>query len=208
MSTVFLFVSFLCCVFVVILFSLRKLTTRARLTASLSISVCIVSVATLVFEATKQPLPQAEPPQDIHSGSELMAKVQQALEEDPNDSKNWFTLGQYYMQLGDFASADTCFDYSIRLSNTPYAGQFAARATAKYYLEKQNLTQDVRHLLDSALTMDPLNDTALLLLASDYHLNSEYQKAIDIWMQLLDSNRQGIDRVSLIEKINQTKARL
>jgi formate-dependent nitrite reductase complex subunit NrfG len=162
----------------------------------------------LVFEATKQPLPQLEPAQDIQSGSELMARVQQALQEDPNDSKNWFTLGQYYMQLGDFAAADTCFDYSIRLSNTPYAGQFAARATAKYYLDNQTLTAEVYQLIDEALAMDPLNDTALLLLASEHYLNSNYQQATDIWMRLLDSNRQGIDRVSLIEKINQTKARL
>jgi formate-dependent nitrite reductase complex subunit NrfG len=150
-------------------------------------------------------LPESEPAAPFKNGQSMMQELQQALKQNPNDAKDWFRLGQLYMQSSEFDAAITCFDYSIRLSETPYAGQYAAIATAKYFDESQTITPEVQQFLDKAFEMDEYNDTALLLVASDYFLHSEHNKAIEIWTKILDSNRPGIDRAAIIEKINQAK---
>ncbi|MFA0085575.1 hypothetical protein [Vibrio sp. 10N.261.51.F12] len=181
----------------------RQALMRALVLASL---VCGVSLVVWKQLITEQPEAPTLPP--FKNGEMVMAELQEALTEDPNNGKNWFSLGQMYMQTREFASAITCFDYSIRLSHNPYAGQYAAIATAKYYAASQSMTPEVMVLLNKALEMDPQNDTALLLIASDHFLNSRYEDAITQWTIILDSNRQGVKRAALIEKINQAKALL
>ncbi|MCL9774953.1 TPR domain-containing protein [Vibrio methylphosphonaticus] len=185
--------------------------TRGRwrtfgIATALSVLVCGLSL--LVWSQLKSEVPKPEKPAELRNGETMMLELQQALEQDPNNSKNWFSLGQMYMQTHEFDAAITCFDYSIRLSQNPYAGQYAAIATAKYFSESQTMTPDVLSFLDKALQMDELNDTALLLIASDHFLNARYTDAITQWTTILDSNRPGIQRADLIEKINQAKSML
>lgn len=151
------------------------------------------------------PLPQQEMQQERPNHQSAMIDLQNSLTESPNDSESWFKLGQLYMQSLEFDSAATCFNYSIRLSSMPYAGQYAALATALYYRSSQSITPDIQRYLDKALELDSDNDTALQLIASDYFLNADYDEAIRVWTQILDSNRVGIDRAAIIEKINQAK---
>ncbi len=151
------------------------------------------------------PLPEAASPLLSSDHQSTMLDLQNSLTESPNDSDSWFKLGQLYMQSLEFDAAATCFNYSIRLSSMPYAGQYAALATALYYQSSQTITPDIQRYLDKALELDSDNDTALQLIASEHFLNADYDAAIRIWTQILDSNRVGLDRVALIEKINQAK---
>ncbi|MGF1776122.1 TPR domain-containing protein [Vibrio nomapromontoriensis] len=175
---------------------------------STTLSALVCGLSLLVWSQLKSDIPPLEEPAVFKNGETMMLELQQALKQNPNNSKDWFTLGQMYMQTNEFDAAITCFDYSIRLSQNPYAGQYAAIATAKYYSESQTMTPDVLSFLDKALQMDELNDTALLLIASDHFLNSRYADAIVQWTKILDSNRPGIQRAALIEKINQAKSML
>ncbi|MCW8344556.1 hypothetical protein MD535_00750 [Vibrio sp. ZSDZ65] len=175
---------------------------------STTLSALVCGISLLVWSQLKSDIPELVKPTPFKNGETMMLELQQALKNDPNNSKDWFALGQMYMQTNEFDAAITCFDYSIRLSQNPYAGQYAAIATAKYYSESQTMTPDVLSFLDKALQMDELNDTALLLIASDHFLNSRYADAIVQWTKILDSNRPGIQRAALIEKINQAKSML
>ncbi|TMX30915.1 nitrite reductase [Vibrio sp. Hep-1b-8] len=145
-----------------------------------------------------------EPIEQITS-SDWMSSLQQQLKQDPNQAELWFQLGHGYMNKQEFLSALTCFDYTIRLSDTPSASQLAAKASALYYLEKQVMTDEVDALLAQALNLEPNNLTALALMAGDHFISLRYQQAIDIWTQMLDSNSTDLDRVSIIHSLNQVK---
>ncbi|OBT13249.1 hypothetical protein A9264_14140 [Vibrio sp. UCD-FRSSP16_10] len=137
---------------------------------------------------------------------QIMEQKQQHLTQNRNDQKAWFELGQLYMTQYQFDSAATCFNYSIRLANAPYGGQFAALASALYYQHSQTITPEVQRLLNMTLEMDPFNETALQLIASDHFLSARYQQAITHWTMILDSNHLGVDRVKIITHIKQAQA--
>lgn len=139
------------------------------------------------------------------SHNQQMLEIQTKLQQDPNQAELWFQLGHGYVNEQDFKSALTCFDYALRLSDEPSASQLAAKATALYYLNKQQMTTAVSDLLQQALVLDSANLTALSLIANDHFVSSRYQQAIDVWTQMLDSQHRGLDRVSIIHSLNQAK---
>ncbi len=137
---------------------------------------------------------------------EIIVEIQDKLREDKNNADLWFQLGQGYFANGEFTNADTCFGYVLRLTDEPSSTVYAAKATALYYLSSQRMTQEVNELLDIALSKDQLNDTALMLIANDHFISFRYDDAIETWQKVLDSERQGIDRVAIINSINRTQA--
>ncbi|MDB1123753.1 nitrite reductase [Vibrio algarum] len=136
---------------------------------------------------------------------EIIGEIQDKLREDKNNADLWFQLGQGYFANGEFDNANTCFDYVIRLTDEPSSTVFAAKATAQYYISSQRMTDEVMELLDIALSKDRLNDTALMLIANDHFISFRYDQAIETWQKVLDSERQGIDRVTIINSINKTQ---
>lgn len=180
-------------------------------------SALMLSLATVVFSISiwffmRDPIAittdetLAEKPTEQMSS--LMEELQAKLTQDPNQGELWFQLGHGYVVENDFKSALTCFDYAIRLSDNPTASQYAAKATALYYVKSQRMTENVIALLDASLALDPQNQTALMLIANDHSISFRYQAAIDTWTRILDSERQEIDRVKLIQLINRAKERL
>lgn len=179
----------------------RHINIRLGLLAALG----TVALWYLMKQEVPQPeLSDSQPVTFANYQSELQSK----LEQDPNQAEIWFKLGSVYLEQGEFSAAVTSYDYAIRLENTPVARLFAAKATALYYANKQLMGEEVTSLLDRSLDLDPNDRTALMLIASDHFISMRYQQAIDVWTQLLDSNQQGLDRVSIIHSINQAKQML
>tara|TARA_Y100001956_G_scaffold71682_1_gene76577 strand:+ start:1378 stop:1932 length:555 start_codon:yes stop_codon:yes gene_type:complete len=151
---------------------------------------------------------QPEISQDLPSYSDQISAIQQKLKQDPNQAELWFQLGHGYLNEQDFNAALTCFDYAIRLSEQPTASQFAAKATAQYYLNNQVIDEGVQQLLDKALEKEAANLTALSLIASDHFISFRYQQAIDTWTAMLDSQDRELDRASVIHSLNLAKQML
>ncbi|WP_017221429.1 TPR domain-containing protein [Moritella dasanensis] len=131
--------------------------------------------------------------------------LQDKLYDDKQNAKLWFQLGNAYMYNGEYDNALLVFDYSVRLTPEPTANLYSAKASALYYSQGQHLTGEVQTLLERALSLEPNNQTALMMLAANEFMNVRYQQAIDLWVQLLDSGQEGLDRVSIINSINQAK---
>ena len=192
---------------VLMIFMSSRSKTARRL--NLSLAVFAVLGTGILWYLMKQDLPQpdlseSQPVTFANYQSELQSK----LEQDPNQAELWFKLGNVYLEQGEFAAAVTSYDYAIRLERTPVARLFAAKATALYYANKQSMGEEVNALLKRSLELDPNDRTALMLIASDHFISMRYEQAIEVWTQLLDSNQQGIDRVSIIHSINQAKQML
>lgn len=177
---------------------------------SLVLGAVVVGISVLAWFVLRQPVQTVVVDTPVeHSNQKMMTlkeELQAQLTQDPNQGELWFQLGHGYVLENDFQSALTCFDYAIRLSENPTASQYAAKATALYYVSSQRMSSDVVALLDAAFELDSQNQTGLMLVANDHFISFRYQLAIETWTKILDSERQEVDRVSLIQSINRAKA--
>jgi len=192
-----------------------KLTMSKFLWTPLITSVLIVGSAGSYYLLsdyqrfeTQQAASAAAPFEQL-SVSEISDKrilmLQNRLYADKQNAQLWFQLGNAYLYNGEYDNAVLVFGYSIRLTSEPTATHYSAKASALYYASGQHLTAEVKALLDQALALEPSNQTALMMLASNEFMHVRYQQAIDLWVQLLDSQQEGLDRVSIINSINQAK---
>ncbi|MDD9155498.1 heme lyase [Aliivibrio sp. S4TY2] len=139
------------------------------------------------------------------SYSDKMRYLEDQLKASPNDADLWFEIGQGYLLNGEFSNASICFDYALRLTDEPTANQYAAKATTLYYAHSQIIDEEIQALLDKVLELDEYNQAALTLIASDHFVTFRYQKAINAWQKILDSERVDVDRITIINSINQAK---
>lgn len=139
------------------------------------------------------------------SYDDKMRYLEDQLKASPNNADLWFEIGQGYLLNGEFNNANICFDYALRLSDEPTANQYAAKATTQYYAHSQIINEEIQTLLNKALELDEYNQAALTLIASDHFVTFRYQKAINAWQKILDSERVEVDRVTIINSINQAK---
>ncbi|MCE7565260.1 heme lyase [Aliivibrio fischeri] len=139
------------------------------------------------------------------SYEDKMRYLEDQLKQSPNDAELWFEIGQGYLLNGELNNANICFGYAIRLTEEPTANQYAAKATTLYYLHSQIMSDEVEELLKKALVLDEYNQAALTLIASDHFVTFRYQKAINAWQKILDSERVDVDRVTIINSINEAK---
>ncbi|ERM57022.1 cytochrome C heme lyase subunit nrfG nitrite reductase complex assembly [Vibrio mimicus CAIM 1883] len=171
--------------------------------------VGIVTMASVgLFLWMQQPEPKAQVKAETKSLTQTMSDLQEALREDPNQADLWFSLGQGYLLESDFPAATQCFDYAIRLTEFPTANQYAAKATALYYQHKQNMNDEVTQLLNTALEIEPFNETALTLIAQDHMISFRYQQAVETWLHLLDSPDLALDRAKIIQQLDLAKSRV
>lgn len=194
--------------FVVSMIVMSSRSTKIR-RLNLSLAVLAVLGTGVLWYLMKQELPQPAPSESQPvTFANYQSELQSKLEQDPNQAELWFKLGSVYLEQGEFAAAVISYDYAIRLERTPVARLFAAKATALYYANKQSMGEEVNVLLKRSLDLDPNDRAALMLIASDHFISMRYEQAIEVWTQLLDSNQQGLDRVSIIHSINQAKQML
>ena len=128
----------------------------------------------------------------------------QKIKENPQNSENWFILMEYYLYHNEFDNALIALNKAKQI-NGETIDVLAAKAMILYYQNGQKVNVSVQSVLDQILAKEPLQPTALMILASDYYYQAHYQDAIDIWQKLLDSNNPQIDRIMLIERINTAK---
>lgn len=130
----------------------------------------------------------------------LIEQIQQKLRQDPNDADLWLQLGEAYMQNNQFEHALISYSNAekIRGAQPQILG---LAATALYYQSGQRLTPKINQLLTAALSQDPNEISALSLLAAEAFEHQDYQKAVAYWQQILDSQRAGVDRRAVIQRM-------
>ncbi|PJG85153.1 TPR domain-containing protein [Conservatibacter flavescens] len=126
--------------------------------------------------------------------------IQNKLRQDPNDGENWYQLGQIYLFNNEFDNAlESLSRAAGLLGDKPHI--LSAAATALYYQAGQRMTEQVKQLVDRVLADDPADTASLSLLASDAFLNADYDLALSLWQQILDSQRVHVERRAIIESM-------
>lgn len=131
-------------------------------------------------------------------------RLQQDIRKSPKNGELWATLGEYYLYQNSYDNALIAYQRAIKYTGEN-AQLYSAVATVLYYQAGQSLTGETQAVIDKALSLDKNDATALMLVASDAFMNANYEKAINIWQGLLDSNSPRINRAQLIEAIQMAK---
>ncbi len=134
-------------------------------------------------------------------------KIQQHLEENPDDSKAWYNLGQTYVSAGAFDFAITAFKQVIRIEGE-HADLIGAMAQASYYRNEQQIDDEVQALIDRALALDINDPSTNILLGMHNFIAQEYQQAIDYWQRVIDAKKQNVNIAALQDAVAEAKNRL
>lgn len=134
-----------------------------------------------------------------------ISALQEELYKDKQNGQLWYQLGHAYLLNAEYENAVTVFDYAIRLTKTLNSDHYASKATALYYRNKQQMSDEINALISAALTLNANNQTALMMLANEQFMQARYKQAITLWVKVLDSNQTDTDRMGIIYRINQAK---
>jgi cytochrome c-type biogenesis protein CcmH len=134
-------------------------------------------------------------------------KLQQHLEEKPDDGEVWYNLGQTLVSVGEFDMSITAFEQVIRIEGEQ-ADLLGAIAQAQYYKNNQQLDEQVQSLIDRALTLDINDPSTNILLGMHNFINKGYSEAIEYWQRVIDAKREGVNTTALQEAIGEAKNRL
>lgn len=159
--------------------------------------------AMVLAEQHKRSLP-AQPLTPQQQAESALQQLQHKIDQSPQDSVLWAQLGEYYLFNDNFADAQTAYQQALALRG-PNAELYSALATVLYYQAGQRITPQVESNIEQALALDKDEVSALMLLAADAFLHTEYAKAISLWQRLLDSQSPRVNRPQLIEAINMAK---
>lgn len=118
----------------------------------------------------------------------------------PQSGDDWARLGDTLMREDRYPQALLAYRQALALRGGD-ARLYAALGVALYYQNGQRLTPEVQQWLDSALAVDPNEVTALMLLASDAFLRTDYRQAIALWQRVLDTPSPWVNRQRVIEAI-------
>jgi len=133
--------------------------------------------------------------------------LQQHLEENPDDSKAWYNLGQTFVSAGEFDFAIAAFEQVIRIEGE-HADLVGAIAQASYYRNNQQIDEQVQTLIDKALALDINDPSTNILLGMHNFIAQKYPKAIVYWQRVIDANKQGVNIAALQEAVSEAKNRL
>ncbi|HEC29467.1 MAG TPA: c-type cytochrome biogenesis protein CcmI [Gammaproteobacteria bacterium] len=171
--------------------STASLLTVALLIPALSVGLYLYlgSPEALNF---KGPAPQsnaahgkpAKPGQAIQSLEEMVTKLEQRLEQEPDNAQGWYLLARSYMQTRQFTKAENAYQQLARLAdNDPDV--WADYADIAAVNQKGSLQGRPYKFIKRALSLQPRHPKALWLAGTYHYQKKEYSTAIRFWKILL-----------------------
>ncbi|WP_073662011.1 c-type cytochrome biogenesis protein CcmI, partial [Pseudomonas aeruginosa] len=119
-----------------------------------------------------------------HSMEEMTARLERAVQAQPDSAQGWYFLGRTYMTQERGADAARAFERSAELSGRQpeLLGQWAQ---ALYFSGGKKMTAQIKALADEALKGDPAEVTTLGLLGIAAFEEQRYADAIGFWERLV-----------------------
>ncbi|MBO3275729.1 c-type cytochrome biogenesis protein CcmI [Pseudomonas schmalbachii] len=119
-----------------------------------------------------------------HSMEEMTARLERAVQAQPDSAEGWYFLGRTYMTQERAEDAARAFEQAARLSGRQpeVLGQWAQ---ALYFAGDKKMSEQVRALADEALKGDPEEVTTLGLLGIAAFEDANYAGAVKYWERLV-----------------------
>ncbi|MBT8070923.1 MAG: hypothetical protein KJO80_10870 [Gammaproteobacteria bacterium] len=138
--------------------------------------------------AAPQSTAQAQQPHSAQGGQmeELVAALQQRMQENPDDPEGWLILGRSLKNMQRFPEAMEALSNANRLiPNNPMI-MIDLAETSLFASGQPDISPEARQLIESALQIDPANQKGLWLLGMVSAQDGNDVKAIDLWQKLLE----------------------
>lgn len=135
---------------------------------------------------------------DQRQVSQLIERLQQRLQAQPDDADGWFLLGRTRLNQGEFEAAAEAFGRVAELmpgESVP----LVFKVQALYLAEDRQLPPRVRQVLDRVLEMVPDQPIMLEILAMDAFQNGRFAEAANLFGQVLASGVPEGDRRRFLE---------
>ncbi|TBV08216.1 c-type cytochrome biogenesis protein CcmI [Phytopseudomonas dryadis] len=134
-------------------------------------------------------------PQSIE---EMTARLESAVQSNPDSAEGWYFLGRSYMAQERAADAAKAFEKAVGVAGRvpELLGQWAQ---ALYFAADRQWTAQLAELTEEALRADPQEPTSLGLLGIAAYEEQRFQDAIGYWERLVavlpdeDPSRQAIE---------------
>ncbi len=143
---------------------------------------------------TQQSQPQAPDMQVI------VERIQQQLEEQPDDARGWFMLGRAHLTLGEYTQAEVALRKALELNESNVDVRIRL-ADAIALTQDGRLTGEPTELLISALEMQPNHPQGLWLYGLALNQNGEPAEAITVWQRLLAQLGNDPQAASEVEQL-------
>ena len=114
--------------------------------------------------------------------SELVEKLRNRMQQDPDNAEGWFLLGRTYMRLQNYAQAVNAFENVVRLLPDETAGLLSL-ADAMTMQNDRRVGARATELLEKALSIDPSSVTALWLLGNAASDRGDNAVALGFWQR-------------------------
>lgn len=139
--------------------------------------------------------PGSDPAEGGASMEELLARLEQRLQEEPDNVEGWFILGRSYMAQDQYAEAVRAMEQTYRLApDNPNVLVSLADALAMNADGK--LSGRPEELLQKALELDQQSSTALWLLGMVRMEQQAYAGAIEYWQRAIPLLQDDADAVA------------
>lgn len=130
----------------------------------------------------------------------LMASIESRLEVRPDNQGYLALLGRYHMTRENYPAAEQA--YRTLADKAPTDSRAAAMAAqASYLTAGRRLTPDAQLLAERALSIDPMQRTALGLLGMAAFEQSQFRAAINYWQRLREIEDPGSPGAEMLDDV-------
>lgn len=140
------------------------------------------------------------------SVQEMVEKLAEKLEQDPNNAEGWFMLGRSYMMMARYSEAANAFGHAYDLAGDQPA-LLLRYADALAMSQGGKISGKAFELIKKALQASPNDATALWLGGLGYEEQGDYEQAVRLWRKLepmLVDNPESLNEVrNLIARAEQ-----
>ncbi len=139
---------------------------------------------------------------------EAVKKVEQRLEEDPDDARGWSVLAPIYMQMQRFDDAVNAYRHILRLL-PPNADIQTDLAEALLMANNGEVNDEIMNLLKSASRLDPKHVRSRFYLAGEAMRAGDNEEAIKIWQEILSFAKGDEEWVPIVQEgLSEAQARV
>ena len=135
--------------------------------------------------------------------NEMVAALQERLDESPNDVNGWILLGRSYQSMKLYDEAITALEKAVGLEQGKNAETLVALGIALLEQQRGEASARSSKLFENALALDPDNQNALFYAGGAAASRGDTALAADRWEKLLAQNSPPEIRELLQRKISE-----
>jgi len=129
----------------------------------------------------------------------MVQRLEQKLQEKPDNAEGWFVLGRTYMVMRKYDKATNALQHAFEL-NASDPDVLVNYADALAMQQGTGITGKSFALVQQALQLDPTNKVALWLAAMGYEGKNDYKTALSHWQKLLPLMKDDPQQYSEVER--------